>query len=437
MSVISITPQNDPSRTDLSLSDSNPSSDFWMGRTVQNAYFGLTSAEATRLTLRILAICAVSTGVGIVSFATGPATLLAIPCFLGAIGAIWYSTNQDDYENREDLERYRRDAMGMGLDAVAQAHGWTNLLQWGIFTPDVFVQKYRSHLHGKNLVAIINYYEKVSALIAQVHHLRFQYQLPPPREWSGQWRQETATMTFDQIIQTYSLEKLEKYHILEIGELQRLQALKRDLEEIKKSYDKDIAVVERDFEIFTADFKRIYDIACVEADQAYNSNPALRDLRDLELRFVRDRETIQTRLSRRKSEAKAHFVDSVAPLTKNGAISQQRLTSSEKTTFNLHNSDFNREEAHAELEARTQFMEMNIRCQMDRERLNADVSTARSERDRKKNEAKAIFDADVASMKKSKIELLRPIEAAFQSSISDINHRYRSYLRTLGVQTSR
>ena len=438
MSVANITPQNAPPRADLQLSDLNPAvqSDFWRERSVQNSYFGLTSAEATRLTLRILAICAVSAAGCIVSLSSmgiivGPATLLAIPCLLGAIGAIWFSINLDDYGNPEDLETYRRDAMGMGLEDVAQSYGWTHVLQWGIFTPDLFVQKYRSHLHGKNLMTIINYYEKVSTFIAQVPHSRYQYQLPSPQEWRGQWRKETAALTFEQIIQTYQLEKLEKYHILQMGELNRLKDLKLDLDEIKKRYQRDIATIEQGFIAYTADFKRTYDTACAEADRTYNSNSSLRNLREFELSFVRERATVQSQLSRRRGEAKMRFDSSVASLTKNGLISQQRLQPAEKVTYKLIHSDLNRDEAQAEREFHMQIEEVNKRCQMDQQRLNEAESIARGERDRTKNQAKAVFDDAVATMKLNKIERLRPIEVALQSAISDVNHRYKSYLRTI------
>jgi hypothetical protein len=440
MSIRSITPQKDFILNEPSSIGSKPvaQSDFWQARSVQDAFCGMTSAEATRLALRLFGGAAVGTGMALVALAaigtvTWSLAFVALPCLIGATGAILYSTTFDDYENPEELERFRHDAAQMNLDQVAHAHGWTNVLQWGILTLDQFLQKYRQQLQGKDLVAIINYYEKVSMLISQASHPRFEYRVPSPRECRGQWHIETAAKTFEEIVRIYPLEKLEKYNILEVGELNCLKGLKRDFDTIKGQHDNQVSAVEREFQNSTAVFKQIYDRACSQAEQLYENNEGVRELKRFDLRYARERQVVQNGSIQRKNEARARFDRSIAAFTNNGQIPYERLNPSEKAIYDQQHRELQLSQLQAENEAYVQIASIDARCLNDRIRFNADELRAKTVRDRTIAEAKVNYDMAVASHRINKEGRLRPIDAAFRSSVNDFNQRYRSYLRINGI----
>jgi hypothetical protein len=418
----------------LLLSDSNQmgvQSDFWKERSIQNAYFGMTTSEITRLVLRVIAFSSFCTAGSIVGLtAMGvvvwqPLTSLVIPSFLGAIGMFLLSMSLDNHEVPVELERYRRDALKTSLNDVAQSYGWTQLLQWGVFTPDQFVYKYREQLQGKNLMEVINYYEKVSALIAQALNPRFHYQPPSPRDWKEQWRQETSTLKFEQIIQTYSLEQLEKYNILEVEELNHLKTLKQDLDGLKNWHAQQITTVNQDFEVNTAAARSIYDRACAAADEAYNTHSSVQSLGKFDLNFISERAVIQSRLSQCKTEANEDFNKSIAALPKK---SYSRLTTADKKNYDKLQAVLGFAESQAEHEARVKHEELDRRNQIEKQHLQELESLARSGREQKKAEAKAIFDQAIASQEANENKRIAPINDALQSAIEDLNCRYRSYL---------
>ena len=153
----------------------------------------------------------------------------------------------NDYENPDELEKFRSEAKQMSLESVVQAYGWNDMLRFGILTPDQFAQKYRKQLQGMNLVEIIAHYEKTLRHIAHCSLVKFEYQVPSPRESARQWREGTALKTFEQIIQTYPLDKLEQHAIIEYGELSTIKNLKREYEAIKAQCDQQLPKLRRNF----------------------------------------------------------------------------------------------------------------------------------------------------------------------------------------------
>jgi hypothetical protein len=411
---------------------------LWHERLTQNGFCGLTTTEITRLSTRILGIGAMGTGVSVIAaaalgFVTWPISLLAIPCALGAASAIWYSFQLDDYENPEELAKFRDDAARMSLEQVMQAYGWNNVLRWGIITPEQFTDKYRQQMREKNLVKIIDSYENAMRNLSQHPYHHFDYHVPAPSEWSRQWRTETATKTFEEIIQTYPLDKLERYNLLEVGELQRIKDLKRDYEIIKGHYDEQVAQVEREFQNNTQIYQRNYQSECAQANQLYNDNWAVRRLKVFEIEYIRERQTVQEMASRRKSEARSRFDRTVATITNNGQIPYDRLLPQDKALYDQQTNELQLSNIQAEDEARLQIANIDFRCIGERSRLNSEESRARGERDRMVNEAKGRYDTAVYSHHEHKERRLGPINSSFRSAVNDLNGRYRAYLRTIGI----
>ncbi len=411
---------------------------FWKERSMQNGFCGLTTAEIKRLSARFLTLGAMGGGASVITavafgFVTWPIVLLAIPCALGAVGALWYNSQLDDYENPEELAKFRDDASRMSLEQVMQTHGWNNVLRWGIITAEQFADKYRQQMRGKNLIEIIESYESAVRHLSQYPYRRFDYHVPVPSECRRQWRSETATKSFEEIIQTYPLDKVEKYNLLEVGELYRIKDLKRDYEAIKRHYDDQVTHIEREFQNSTQVYQCNYQSECARADQLYNDNGAVRRLKVFEIEYIRERQIVQETANRHKSEARNRFDRSVATITNNGRISYNRLLPESKVLYNQQNNELQLSIIQADNEARLQIANIDFRCIGERNRLNGEEFQVKEERDRRVNEAKGRYDTVIHSHRQHKEQRLTPVDSSFRSAVEDLNGRYRAYLRTIGT----
>lgn len=419
-------------------SNQSTMSDFWKARMTQNQFCGLTATEITRLSMRLLGLGAAGLGIyaaatAILGSASWSLGLLAIPCALVSAGALWYSFQLDDYENPEELEKFREDATRMDLEQVMQVHGWGNVLHWGIITAEQFADKYRRQMRGKSLSEIIDAYEKTVRHISQCSNPKYDYEVPVPSEWKGIWRTETATKTFEEIIQGYPLEKFEKYNLLEVGELRRIKTLKHIFETIKGSYDTQVNQIEREFQSHTETYKRNYESECALADQLYNDNWAVHRLRVFEIEYVRERQAVQETVTRRKNEARNRFNQAVATITNHGQIPYDRLSVQDKVFYDQQNNEWQVSVVHADSEARIQIENIDARCIREKNQLISEELRVREERTRKLNEAKGRYDSDVLSHRRYKENRIEPLNLSFRSTVNDLNGRYLAYLRTVGA----
>jgi hypothetical protein len=441
MSVHSVLPSSHCSNSfqqTITNTDHVINSGFWQAKMTQNGFCGMTTTEATRFSLRLLGMgsagaCVTAITATVLGATTWPIGLLSIPCALGAAGAIWYSFQLDDYENSEELAKFRDDASRMNLEQVMQVYGWNHVLQWGIITAEQFTDKYRQQMRGKNLVEIIDSYESAIRHLTQCHYCRFDYQIPIPAEWKGQWRGEVATKTFEQIIQTYPLDKLEKYNLLEVGELCCIKNLKHDYDGIQGNYNTQIAQIEGEFQRNTELYQCTYQSECSQADQSYNENVTVRRLKDFELDYVRQRQMVHETANRHKNEARDLFNRSVAALTNHGEISYDRLSGGDKLFYDKQNNELQISILQADNEAQTQISHIDRLCIEERTRLHTEEQRIRNERIRITDEAKRRYDTAVSSHFQNKQQRLAPIELRFRSAVEDINGRYHAYLRTIGV----
>lgn len=415
-----------------------PANDFWKTRLAANGSCGMTNVEITRLCTRLSAVGLAVAGIGSVSLAAlglvaWPIGFVAIPCALAAAGLVWYSVQFNDYENPDELEKFRNDAARMGLESVMQTYGWNDVLRFGILSPESFAQKYRQHLQGKTLIQVMDAFENALRRISQCPSPRFDFQVPHPRESARLWRSETATKTFEEILQTYPLEKLEKYSLVEAGELNCLKSLKREYDVIKANRDQRVAQVEREFQASTVEPKRVYDQECARADQVYNNNYAVRELQGFELIYARERQTVQEQQNRSKREARERFERAVARITDNGNVAYSALQPTEKGLYDQQQMELQHAESQADLAARLQIQNIDQRRHGRLILLNTEEARVRQERAGSIENAKRVYDAAVVLQRQRKEHNLGPIESSFRSSASDFNGRYRAYLRTIGV----
>jgi hypothetical protein len=435
MSVSSITPT---ARQTVISPTNEIENDFWQGRMIQEGFGGITSTEVARFSLRLLGMIGIGAGITAVTVAAlgivaWPVALLVIPCALVAAGAIWHSFQFSDYENPKELAKFREDASRMSLEHVMQAHGWNNVLHWGIITAEQFTEKYRQQMQGKTLVEIMNAYENTERHLSHCPHRRFDYHIPTPSECRGQWRAETATKSFEEIIQTYSLDRLEKYNLLEAGELRRIKDLKSIYDGFKTHYDAQTAPFEREFQNNTEIHRRAFQSESAHADRVYNENGAVRRLSVFELEYIRERQVAQDTGNRRKNEARDRFNRSVATITNDGRILYEKLPPRDKILYNQQNNELQMSLIQANNDVGTQIAIIDSRCIGERVRLNAEEARAKADRARMLDEAKRRYEDVVSTYRQRKVDQTATMTATFDASVRDIDGRYRSYLRTVGV----
>ncbi len=401
-------------------------------RSIQNDFFGMSAQEVTCFVLRSLGVIAGTTGIVLVGLTVfeivaWPIALFAIPCALVAVGFFWGSRKFFDYENPEAIEKYRQDAMYKPLDQIATEHGWTNLIRHGILLPEQFAAKYREQVANMNLKENIDYYEKVLQRLNECPHRKFEYQIPHPSEWRGLWRQETRSKTFEEIITSYSIENLEKYSLLEIGELNRIKMLKGNYDSIKRQYAIDIAPVMRRFEAGTSEFKRAYDRSCASEDHTYNTHCAVVELLDFEQKVTEERLKVQTDANQSKLNAQTQFEQRAAALTNQGKKPVSSLSPEELKMYNCYQRELECAKSLADDERRQQIAQIDARAQAKKERLTHAKREAEQTRDKAHAEAKRIYDAASAPFCLARDAELAPFNRALQLALNDLTDRYRVY----------
>lgn len=412
---------------------------FWGSRLVTNGLCGLTTVETKRLCSRLLAGGLVlggasAIGVAVAGIAPSAVAFLALPAIVLAAGSIWYSITLNEYENPEELEKFKNEAARLpSLDQVFEAYGINNVLHFGILSAESFAEKYRQQMRGKTLVEILTTYEQTQHKIAQCSAPRFNYVVPHPREWAHLWRTETATKTFEEIMRIYSFDQLERYRILEEGELNTLKELMRRFDIVRWSFTFKEAIAEGDFHNHISDAKRDYDETCSRADRNYQNNFAVLELQGIEQQYARERQRVQEQKNQMNQEAKWVFDRAVATLTANGQFPLAQLSMANKRAYAQEQQKLQQAYAQADSMARESIQQLD-RHRADRlTYLEQEKNRAKEENQAIKSQAKIMYDIQIANPSAQKERVLAPAREAYRSALADLDALYRAYLRSIRV----
>ncbi|MES2121679.1 MAG: hypothetical protein V4492_02745 [Chlamydiota bacterium] len=201
-------------------------------RRIQLGSFDLCSKRVAVMCLRVIAtgfVLASATVVGTVIWGAFHWTLAfaAVACVVGGIASAVISEKVKASEDPTYIDRLRREASQSNLDQTARKHGWEYIFRWGLLNPTSFAEKYRKQLKGKNVSEIISYYEKVSESVYNCSQAAHTYHVPRPKESKDQWRRDVKDLTVPEILSKFSLDQLEKYVIVDSGEISKLRELGR------------------------------------------------------------------------------------------------------------------------------------------------------------------------------------------------------------------
>lgn len=161
-----------------------------------------------------------------------PTTMLqwsaASPFLAVSTAAIWYALSLVDYENPEKLEKIRKQAQKLPLNEVIDLHGWKNLFKYEILNPQEFRKVFHQFASALTFKDLYTAYTEAKKELSAVNSSSSgcQHQLPKLAEWAPKFKQETALLTHDVILQDYPLsdlrELLTKEEIIPFEQMQVL-----------------------------------------------------------------------------------------------------------------------------------------------------------------------------------------------------------------------
>ena len=411
-----------------------PKGRTWIGRQIHQAFSGITTEKVIHVTLRVLIILAIAAGVAVgvsafVGVVTWPVGLAVFLLGIGtAVSLSWVMNRLQETRNPQYLLGMRKECAKMTLDQVIHRYGWENLIRWRLLTPRQFQEKYQQQIKTKNLEEIVQYYERASSSLAAVPNVPARYQIPAPNESKLQWTRETEAMTFEQIIQRYSVDKLEKYAIVDIGELHKIQELQRDFREVSELRNLRSQAVEQQFANATTPMREALNAQNNQAEQTYQNHPAVQGLRDFDLRCVRERHVLQQAHDVRLNALRAQLDQALARLTGNSKLTYSRLSKEVQEQFVQRQSEYTSACEQADREFFHQIQQMQTRHVAEREVLMQQEVQVRNERDQLRQNAQAQFDAATVAERQERERQLEPIQRFFTNSVRDLNQRYRAFL---------
>lgn len=408
-------------------------SSFWSQRQTTSCTSNLKDAELARFFYHFVGMGALAGGAGFASLAAFhavslPLGLLALPCALTSLGVYYYKESQD-FESRDAIKKLHNKASLMSLESIVQTYGWNDMLRLGILSPEDFANKYRAHIKGKGLNEVMNQYEKTELQLSRCSAPFFHYHIPRPKEHAALWREETASIDCEQIFRTYPLEKLQKYSLVESGELECIKILKSDYDEIKAQHDQKISQIGQKFLEDTATHKGNFDREYERAAQVYREHPVVKELQSFEMHYTKELLKIQELQNKSISEARVRFNNALASSLSGPVQDYSRLTPADKAIYDRCKQVFQRDEAAAQQIANQQIAKMNQQRHDRLMSLNTEESRLKRERTQAQEAAKRHYDEAIRGFVQQKEAALRPIESSLQATAADCDRRYRAYLR--------
>ncbi len=242
-------------------------------RRIRVGSFDLCSKSTAVTGLRVLAtgfVLASATVVGTVIWGAFHWTLAfaAVACVVGGVASAVISEKVKTSEDPTYIERLRREASQSNLDQTARKHGWESIFRWGLLNPASFAEKYRKQLIGKSVSEIISYYEKVSESVYNCSQAAYTYHVPRPRESKDQWRKDVKDLSVPEIVSEFSLDQLEKYVIVDSGEIAKLRELGRVHEDCVRRRLEDTARLEAQVTAATEDLRANWISECQNAEDS-------------------------------------------------------------------------------------------------------------------------------------------------------------------------
>ncbi len=393
----------------------------------------LTNGDFVRLVSRVTCVAMVAIGLLAVYLAgmgliSSSFAFLALPCAAVAFWIVWSQLRLTEQETPEELKKFQSDASAMSFENVIRTYGWKDVLRFGILNPEQFAQKYHDQIQGKNLTEVINYYEKTCRHMSRCSSHKFRYQVPPPREAAKLWVKETKEKSFEEILLHFPLDKLRKYAVVEPNELNCIDHLKRDYESLKVHRDAKIAQFQKEFDEGTAEFRHIYDAERSQANDRYNQSQTMKELRDFEFGFIKEKQEAQEAHSRSRGEAKGNFDREVGLITNQGRILYNQLSNGGKQLYDACKNRLETLNSQADYALRVATAQIDDRRKARLIDLNAAKEHLDAERYHSIEESKRRYEESIHVQKRRKEESIAPFEEAFQRSVKDINARYQAFL---------
>lgn len=263
----------------------------WRGRQLYSGQLGLGNPHVAQVAFRVLGALAASTAATFIVLSLCSIVVLGhsviIPlCVLTSIFSFMRAKSIQSEQEAKALESMRQDIANLSLKEVASEYSWNQLFTRGILSPDEFAIRYREQVSSMTIMDAYEFYERAVKSFEDCPRPKHIYYVPLPSELRDKWVQETQEKTFEQIIETYPIEKLYNHNILSEREFNLLTELNGIYQAIKNERDRDLSLLFPHVD----QLKRELEAGFAEIEAAYRNDPAIQrlDIIDAESNAKRD-----------------------------------------------------------------------------------------------------------------------------------------------------
>ncbi|NGX59456.1 MAG: hypothetical protein KR126chlam3_00608 [Chlamydiae bacterium] len=200
--------------------------------------FQLSKAKVERVALFCFAMLSLFLGYSSFSVGTPIATVFAIACFTICGAILWTLSRSKDYENPQELQGYRTEALGFA--EMREKHGLENMIKYEIPRAREFTNNFRVEVSNYSINSLIRLYEELQA---KIEKYQSSIQLPHPSEFKDKFGKEIIGMDFCAVIEKYDIQKLYDYGIV----THKLYAAATDYFTYKKNWEMSVNNVKEAF----------------------------------------------------------------------------------------------------------------------------------------------------------------------------------------------
>ncbi len=202
-------------------------------------------------------------------FPTTISSFIAATPLVAISGALFlYAYSLVDYQNPNTLKEIRSNAQAQPLSEVIKKHGWHNLFVHGILPPHAFTTAYYNHVKTLPFNEILAFYERVQNELQKTN--RTDYQIPSPSESSQKFFEEIKGLTPTEIVEQYSIEKLNAFALFSADQmniLKEIQSSLKEIDEAKEMFTNTVAAFMKKVHTQSIDARKEAEEALLKARQ--------------------------------------------------------------------------------------------------------------------------------------------------------------------------
>lgn len=403
---------------------------------VKKNFLGLTQAKTKIVALRTLSGASFVSagtlmGLGAAGVVSLPISAISIPLLAAAGLLLWKSSQIVDYEDMNVLRQLREEASGLPLSQILEKHPIKDIFQYGIIFPEEFPLLYREKVKDMDLNQVFSFYESTCREYSAIKDPLFTYEIPHPRECQYKWKNETQSKKCDEILKTYSLEKLEKYEILQMldPELYLLKNLNKQYLSERDRYNSRARRIQQNFEDSTARERVHMHEWNNQAQNEYDNHWAHQQLSQLENEYFLEIKRLENFKIQLTEEAQKKCDAVRFDLTHGGIVDEKDLPEFDRALLKNAEKDLEMNCIRIERNCQAEIRDASSRYDTLREESRRELKTASLKRDRLIQLAKEEFEAVTVNQRRFRDEQNEHNRNQLNTKVATINNEFNAFRR--------